>query len=158
MLLLSVLALGSPLPNLEDTTAMIAERDAVLFEIAFEKCEPEALRRMLDDKFRMLHDLGGRVAGTADAFVENYASDCQGKVAAAYRNKREHVEGSRKVQLLGDWGALEEGHHIFMESNGGGPWVKTGKARYIHAWRWTGETFVLDESLSVDHGPYEGEH
>ncbi|NNU15016.1 nuclear transport factor 2 family protein [Parvularcula sp. ZS-1/3] len=158
MSILAALALTiAPVPDLETTTARIAERDALLFETFFERCDPQTALRLLDDDFRMLHDLGGMVADSAEAFVADYEKTCSERDPATYRSKREIVPGSRSVQMLGDWGALEEGEHTFHESNGGAPFKPTGKARYIHTWRWTGTDFILVESLSVDHGPYQDE-
>ncbi|MEM1379370.1 MAG: DUF4440 domain-containing protein [Pseudomonadota bacterium] len=152
MFLIALLALSAPIPDVMESTRIIVERDAALFEMSFERCDPEVYRTYFDDDFRMLHDLAGEVAANADAFVANYERDCARKPGDAPAQRRELLPGSRKVQLLGTWGALEEGLHTFHEQTADGVWRQTGSARYIHVWRWTGETFVLDQSLSVDHG------
>jgi len=152
-----VLALAiaaAPIPDVETAEAMIAERDAALFYEAFQGCDTDRLRTFFDAPYRMLHDKAGMVAETADQFVGQIKNDCQSKDPNVYANRREFVDGSRKVQLLGTWGALEEGHHIFFESNQGSEFQPVGRARYLHVWRWDGEAFVLHETLSVDHGPY----
>jgi len=155
MSILFALALAAaPIPSLEEAEAMIAERDAELFYEAFEGCDTEKLRTLFDDSYRMLHDIDGLIANSGDDFVGRIAEGCETKDPSVYANRRQHVEGSRQVQMLGDWGAMEEGLHIFLESQNGGPFEKVGRARYIHIWRWNGEAFVLEETLSVDHGPY----
>lgn len=70
------------------------------------------------------------------------------------------MPGSRRIQKLGNWGVLEEGHHTFHEwrsalNEGKGGWEMTGGGRYIHSWQWMPAEgrFRLLESLSVDHGP-----
>ena len=154
--LLAATAMG-PVPSLEETEKLIAERDTELFHEAFGGCDIDHLRTILDPDFRMLHDQGGLVAGTGEAFLAIIADDCASRDPSVYANQRRHVEGSRRVQMLGDWGALEEGMHTFHESQNAGPFQPVGRARYIHSWRWNGETFVLVESLSIDHEAYAGE-
>lgn len=156
-MLLSLIAIGglsAPIPQFDDTATLIVEADRALFHEAFGGCDIDKLRTLFDDDFRMLHDQAGLVADSADAFVGSIAETCATRDPAVYANKRKHVDGSRRVQYLGSWGVLEEGLHTFHESQNGGPFQAVGRARYIHTWRWTGERFVLLESLSVDHEPY----
>lgn len=148
---LIALAVGSAIPSLEETQERIAQRDTELFREAFGGCDIDHLRTMMDDDFRMLHDQGGLIANSGDAFVKIIEDDCTSRDPTVYANRRDRVEGSRNVQMLGDWGALEEGLHTFSESQHGGPFQTVGRARYIHTWRWNGEHFVLVESLSIDH-------
>ena len=150
-------AMGGAIPALEETQERIAQRDTELFREAFGGCDVDHLRTMIDDEFRMLHDQGGLIFDNADAFLKMIEDDCSARDPNVYANRRDHVEGSRKVQRLGDWGALEEGLHTFSESQQGGPFQTVGRARYIHTWRWDGEGFVLVESLSVDHEAYSGD-
>lgn len=132
MSLLIGLAFLAAIPDVAEAEAMIAERDAQLFHEAFEGCDTERLRTFFDDSYRMLHDKAGTVAGTADEFVGQIRDGCESKDPSVYANRREFVEGSRKVQLLGNWGALEEGLHTFHESNNGSAFKPVGRARYIH--------------------------
>ena len=153
-----------PIPSLEETTARIERNDARLFWGFFEGCDPEQVAGLIHPDFRMLHDLAGLAASSGTEFLAQARSNCESRAAGqpneGYRNRRLLVPGSRRIQMLGDWGALEEGHHTFHEwrgaANGGaGGWVMTGGGRYIHSWQWMAEEgrFRLLESLSVDHGP-----
>ena len=153
-ILLALALAAAPIPSLEEAEVMIAEQDATLFYEAFLGCDTDKLRTLFDDSYRMLHDVEGLVANSGDEFVASIEAGCKDKDPSVYANRRELVEGSRQVQMLGNWGAIEEGLHIFLESQNGGPFKKVGRARYIHVWRWNGEAFVLEETLSVDHGPY----
>lgn len=134
---------------------MIAEHDARLFWAAFEGCDVDALAPLLGDDFRMVHDLAGLAVPNRDAFLRGMAEQCDARQPggdnAGYKNRRLVTPGSRRVQALGDWGALEEGHHSFFELQSDGHWKLTGGARYIHVWEWKEGSFVLSESISVDH-------
>lgn len=145
----------APMP--EDLDAAIAARDAGLFWAAFEGCDADALADYIGEDFRMVHDLGGLAVPNKDAMIENSRRQCAARLPGGdnegYSNRRLLTPGSRRVQTLGDWGALEEGHHTFYEKRSDGTWELTGGGRYIHVWRWTGDKFELSESISVDHGP-----
>lgn len=152
----AALALASPAPMpagaaLEEA---IAARDAAFFATFFDRCAPDALAAMLDPEYRMLHDLDGVVAGSAEAFVSLYAERCAGYAdpdPERFQVARAHVPGSRIVRPIAGWGALEEGSHVFLERRGPGPQRIVGGARYMHLWRWTGADFRLVQSLSYDH-------
>tara|TARA_B100001179_G_scaffold232585_1_gene226100 strand:+ start:436 stop:1014 length:579 start_codon:yes stop_codon:yes gene_type:complete len=158
---------GQPIPSYEETLARIGENDARLFWSFFEGCDPDAAATLLHPDFRMLHDRGGLVVSSGEQMIEQSRRQCAARAPGGenegYRNRRMFVPGSRKVQLLGSWGALEEGYHTFLEWRGEERgWVQTGGARYINTWQWMpGEAqFRLLESISVDHGappPYPPE-
>ena len=151
---------AAPMPPLEETRRRIEARDAALFWAGFEGCDPAALQRLLTPDFRMLHDLGGLAVRSRDHFVAMLSEQCAARAPGGenpgYRNRRLPVPGTRIVRVLGDWGALEEGAHVFFEySREQRGRVMTGGARYMHAWQWMPDegVFRLSESLSYDHGP-----
>ncbi|MBW0144229.1 DUF4440 domain-containing protein [Sphingomicrobium clamense] len=157
MSLVAILTLAAaPMPDGAALDAAIARRDAALFYAAFEGCDADALSGYIADDFRMVHDLAGLAVPDKAAMIEGTRERCAARLPGGaqegYANRRLFVPGSRRVQRLGDWGALEEGHHTFHERRADGTWELTGGARYIHVWQWTGEEFVLSESISVDHG------
>ena len=147
----------APMPEGDALAAQIARNDAGLFWAAFEGCEPDALATYIGEDFRMVHDLGGLAVPSKEVMIENSRRQCAARLPGGenegYSNRRLFTPGSRRVQALGDWGALEEGHHTFYEHRADGSWELTGGGRYIHVWRWTGDKFELSESISVDHGP-----
>lgn len=155
---------GQPMPTGEALEQRIAAQDAQLFWGFFEGCDPDAVADLIHPDFRMLHDLGGQPASSGKQMIEQSRAQCAkrapGGVDEGYRNRRLLVPGSRRIQKLGNWGALEEGHHTFHEwraslNGGNGGWQLTGGGRYIHSWQWMAEEgrFRLLESLSIDHGP-----
>ncbi|WP_324828609.1 DUF4440 domain-containing protein [Qipengyuania zhejiangensis] len=159
-----------PAPSTAQTTpvgeameAAIAANDAKLFWAFFEGCDPDAVADLIHPDYRMLHDLAGMPlssgAQTIDQQRDRCARRAPGGAEEGYRNRRILVPGSRRIQKLGDWGALEEGHHTFYEwsasgNKGTGGWEMTGGGRYIHTWQWMPHEgrFRLLESLSIDHG------
>ena len=104
---------GQPIPSYEETLARIGENDARLFWSFFEGCDPDAAATLLHPDFRMLHDRGGLVVSSGEQMIEQSRRQCAARAPGGenegYRNRRMFVPGSRKVQLLGSWGALEEG-------------------------------------------------
>ena len=150
---------AAPMPPLAETRRRIEARDAELFWAGFEGCDPAALEGLLTADFRMLHDLGGLAVRSRDHFVAMLAEQCAARAPggenAGYRNRRQLVPGTRIVRVLGDWGALEEGAHVFFEwSAAERGWAMVGGARYMHVWQWMPDegVFRLSESLSYDHG------
>ena len=154
----STSAAAAPMPTGAEMTARIEANDAALFWNFFEACDPAAAAPLLHEDFRMLHDLAGLAAASAEEFLAGEREQCDrrkpGGEDEGYRNRRLLVPGSRTIKQLGDWGALEEAHHTFHEWRGEEKgWVQTGGARYIHLWQWMPHEarFRLRESLSVDH-------
>ncbi|MBY6218896.1 DUF4440 domain-containing protein [Qipengyuania aquimaris] len=149
-----------PMPVGEEMTARIEANDAKLFWGFFEACDPDMVAPMLHPDFRMIHDLVGLPASSAEEFIGQARTNCDsrksGQPNEGYKNRRLLVPGSRTIGKLGEWGALEEAYHTFHEWRGEEiGWVQTGGARYLHIWQWMpGEgRFRLLESLSLDHGP-----
>ena len=105
----------------------------------------------------MVHDVAGLAVPNRDEFIAGITQRCASRVPGGtnegYSSRRLATPGSRRVQALGDWGALEEGHHNFFERQADGSWKLTGGARYIHVWQWVNGRFLLNESISVDHRP-----
>ena len=144
------------MPQGEALHDTIAEYDARLFWAAFEGCDAAELAPLLGDDFRMVHDQAGLAVPGRDEFIQGITEMCAsrqpGGANEGYKNRRLATPGSRRVQALGSWGALEEGHHNFFELQSDGSWKLTGGARYIHVWQWLDGRFVLSESISIDHG------
>lgn len=153
------------MPTGDALTGEIEANDARLFWGFFEGCDPEMVADLLHPEFRMVHDLVGQPHDSAQGMVAQARAACArrapGGEADGYRNRRLFVPGSRRIQALGDWGVLEEGHHTFhelqrvSEDSSEREWVQTGGGRYIHVWQWMPQEgrFRLLESISVDHGP-----
>ena len=140
------------LPEGAALTAAVAARDAELFDLIFEGCDPERLRTMLTPDFEMYHDRGGVVAGTADAFVEDYRRNCTERAAPdAWRSRRALIAASLNVHPVPGYGAIEDGEHQFYERRGNGPERLAGRARFTQLWRLTEDGWRLARVFSYGH-------
>ena len=148
----------APMPTGDALTAQIATNDARLFWAVFEGCDASALPDLLAPEFRMIHDKGGLAEPGRDAMIADVAKSCAnrqpGGTQAGYKNRRLLVPGSHRVRAMGDWGALEEGAHVFFEWNAReARWDMVGGAHYMHLWQWmpAEARFRLSQSYSYDH-------
>jgi len=134
LLALAITAVTVPTgPTLTDA---IAARDAALFRLFFQECDPARMTRFLTPDFEMYHDRGGKVAGSARDFVDDYAKQCEArKLPGAWRSRRELVPGSMEVGPVPGFGAIEEGDHVFYERQGDGPERLAGKAHFVQLWQ-----------------------
>jgi hypothetical protein len=143
------------LPDGPALTAAIAERDAELFSVMFDRCEPAALADLVTADLEFYHDRGGLTA-TRAAFVEDYARGCVAKQAPdAFRSRREIVPGTLRVYPIPGVGAVEEGSHLFYERQGDGPEHLVGRARFSVLWRLEDGHWRLARAFSIDHAAAE---
>ena len=152
-------AAPAPMPTGAEMEERIVARDAALFWAGFEGCDPAALEHLLLPGFRMLHDKAGLAVADRASFIASLEEQCAARAPGGrnrgYKNRRLAVPGTRVIRAMGDWGALEEGAHVFFEWRGEtAGWVMVGGARYMHAWQWMGDEgrFRLSQSYSYDHG------
>jgi hypothetical protein len=155
--MLALIALAAASATVPDGQALyeaIAKRDAEFFEVFFVGCDPARLAAMLTSDFEMYHDKEGLVANAADGFVAHYAKTCEARRAPnAWRSRRELVPCTMTVHRLNNYGAIEQGDHIFYERRGNGPEKKVGKARFTQVWKLEGGRWRLARVLSYDHAP-----
>ncbi len=139
------------LPDGPALTAVIAEQDARLFSVMFDRCEPEALADLVTGDFEFYHDKGGRMVGR-EAFVADYRTGCEARKAAdAWRSRRALVADSLRVFPIPGYGAVEEGTHLFYERQGDGPESLAGRARFSIVWTLEDGRWRADRVLSIDH-------
>ena len=154
MLLLLALAVADPvvLPQGTALTEAVRARDAELFDLAFEGCDPARLRTMIVPDFEMYHDRDGVVARSAEDFITDYARSCRERQAPnAWRSRRALVAGSLNVHPVPGYGAIEDGIHVFYERRGDGPERLVGRARFTHVWALTPDGWRLARVLSYAH-------
>ena len=158
--LLAVLALASPAPVAPPVqippppalTEAIAARDAQLFEVMFDQCDPAALADLVTPDMEFYHDKGGLTA-TRATFVADYAKGCAAKQAPdAWRSRRELTVGTMKVYPIPGFGAVEEGGHVFYERQGDGPEKRVGQARFSILWKLDPDgQWRMARTFSIDH-------
>lgn len=134
-------------------TTTIAARDAELFDVMFNRCEPQVLAELLTEDLEFYHDLGGAMIGR-DAFVADYARSCTARLAPdAWRSRRVLTPGSLRVYPVPGYGAYAEGAHTFNERRGDGPETPVGRARFSILWKLDGEDWRVARVFSIDHAP-----
>ena len=131
----------------------IAARDLGLFHTFFEECDPAKMATFLTPDFEMYHDRGGKVAGSAKAFVDDYARKCAGyDRPGALRLRRELVAASLNVEPIPGFGAIEEGDHLFYERQGDAPEHLVGKAHFVQLWQFGADgAWRVKRVLSYSH-------
>ena len=141
-------------PTLPDAAAMRAQieaRDAELFDVLFNRCEPDRMRALIMPDIEFYHDRDGLMRG-ADAFVADYARFCtERRAPAAWRSRRALVQESLIVDPVPGWGAIEAGEHLFYERRGEGPERLAGRARFAQAWALTADGWRLARVFSYRH-------
>ena len=155
--LIAALALApAPPPSVEvppppALNLAIAERDARLFSVMFDQCDPAALADLVTPDMEFYHDKGGLMAH--DAFLADYAASCATKLAPdAWRSRRELSAGTMKVYAIPGFGAVEEGSHAFYERKGAGPERLAGTARFSILWKLEPDgRWRMARTFSIDH-------
>lgn len=143
----------SEAPDLEALTETITARDAELFDVMFNRCEPEALADLVSDDMEFYHDLGGAMIGR-EAFVADYARSCTARLAPdAWRSRRVLTPGTLKVYPVPGYGAYAEGAHTFNERRGDGPETPVGRARFSILWKHDNGQWRVARVFSIDHAP-----
>lgn len=123
------------LPEGPELRSQIAARDAELFDILFNRCEPDRMRSLLAPDLEFYHDRSGAVLG-AEAFVADYARSCAERQAPdSWRSRRELVASSLVVDPVPGVGAIQAGEHVFYERRGEGVERLAGRARFAQLWR-----------------------
>ncbi|CAM2789497.1 nuclear transport factor 2 family protein [Brevundimonas diminuta] len=137
---------------------IIAEQDAALFSVMFDRCDPEALADLVTDDLEFYHDRGGLTA-TRARFIDDYRQGCAARTAPdAWRSRRELVPGTMRVYAIPGVGAVQEGSHLFYERQGDGPETLVGRARFSVLWRLEPDgRWRLARAFSIDHAPMSAE-
>lgn len=154
MLSLLLAAAAIQIPAEPDLTRQIAASDTALFDIYFNRCQPDVLRTMVTPDIEFYHDKGGVVSRDATAFVADYDRSCHEKLKPdAWRSRRELVAASLRVSPVPGYGAIEEGDHRFYERQGDGPEKLVGEAHFVIVWALAPGGWQMARVLSYGHRP-----
>jgi hypothetical protein len=153
LLAMSLAAAEAPaLPEGPALTEAIRARDAELFQLMFEGCDPARLATLITPDVEMYHDRDGVVARSADAFVEGYRRWCtERQQPNAWRSRRALVAETLNVHPVPGYGAIEDGEHVFYERQGDGPERLVGRARFTQLWALTPDGWRLARVFSYGH-------
>ncbi|MBC8028410.1 MAG: nuclear transport factor 2 family protein [Steroidobacteraceae bacterium] len=142
---------AGPAPTQALTDEVMAA-DAALFSAFFDRCDIPALSAMLADDFEMIHDKGGRIAGSKAEMIASFEKTCaRQKTGEDYRARRELVAGSLKVYPVNNYGAIEIGEHRFYQLLPGKPEKLVEVALFTQVWKKEEGGWRLTRVLSYDH-------
>jgi hypothetical protein len=141
LLLLLLAAPSAQLPSDHELAMRVNALDQELFG-AFNTCDLEKFRSLLDPDVEFFHDKNGLSTGAGTVTDQVRANVC-GKV------RREVVPGSVEVFPMDGLGALQIGRHRFY--NPAASTTPSGEARFIHLWRNTNGKWQLLRVISFDH-------
>lgn len=149
---LAVFQTPATIPDQPALTEAIAARDAALFRVMFDGCDPAALADLVTEDMEFYHDKGGAMIGR-QALVGDYARNCEARKAPdAWRSRRALVPDTLRVYPIPGFGAVEEGTHLFYERQGDGPERLAGRARFSVLWKLDADgQWRMARAFSIDH-------
>ena len=130
----------------------VAAADHALFSAFFDRCDVEALAKMVTDDFEMFHDKNGYMTKSGKEFLDGIRATCaRQKTGEDYRARREIVAGTLKVYPLNNYGAIETGVHRFYQLLPGKPEKLVEVSQFTHVWKKEEGVWKLARALSYDH-------
>lgn len=146
------LAQAAPKLQEEDLVAVLTPLDQRIFEAAFLTCDEGTLRELLSEDLEFYHDLYGMIAGDIDTFLAGTLPDCvaRSEGRSAYTERR-LVPGSMEVRRIGDWGAIQTGHHTFHGRDEAGQDILLERGTFMHIWEKTPDGWRIKRVISYDH-------
>ena len=118
----------------------VTQLDAELFD-AYNRCDLPAFERLFSPAVEFYHDNGGLMLGRA-AVVESTRKFICGKV------RRALLTETLRIYPIKDFGAIEEGEHIFCEIATG---QCEGVAKFVMIWRLHKGRWQATRVLSYGH-------
>ena len=130
----------------------IVAADQALFSAFFDRCDVDALSKMVTDDLEMFHDKNGYMTKSGKEFLDGIAATCaRQKTGEDYRARRELVPGTIKVYPLNNYGAVEIGVHKFYQLLPGKPEKLVEVSQFTHIWKKEESGWKLARVLSYDH-------
>jgi ketosteroid isomerase-like protein len=130
----------------------VAAADQALFSAFFDRCDIDALAKMVTDDFEMFHDKNGYMTKSGKEFLDAIKATCaRQKTGEDYRARREIVPGTLKVYPLNNYGAIETGVHRFFQLLPGKPEKLVEISQFTHVWKKEEGVWKLARALSYDH-------
>jgi len=136
---------------------LLKEKDSVLFNAAFNKCDAETMALLFTEDFEFYHDKGGVTIGR-ETFLNPIKAACLNwDPKSPQPSKRILIENSLRVYPLQKdgqlYGAIQEGIHRFEFLNEKQQYQKGDIAKFTHLWILTDGQWKIKRELSYDHQP-----
>ena len=138
-------------PASPEVVATLAEKDRLLFDAAF-GCKLDVLKPLIADDFEFFHDKHGLSMTSGAQFVKAIEDGCKRQEAGTdFRARRELVDGTMTVHMIGTYGAMQMGTHRFYALRTGKPDQLTETGKFIDLWKREGDEWKLARVISYDH-------
>lgn len=154
LILIAALSIFMPPAQADETTELslaLERMDELLFEQAFNRCDLDALQRVIHPDFEFFHDENG-VQDRKAFFVGFKDSICTNRNAKPIRRL---VSGSLRVSPMRNegrlYGAIQTGTHEFFIVEPGKEPRFTVAGKFIHLWLLKGGAWKLARGLSYEH-------
>lgn len=134
---------------------LLKKKDSMLFDAAFDRCDPDTMESLFTEDFEFYHDKGGLNLGRDD-FMSGVRENCaKRKPLEPQPSKRILLENSLQVFPLYDqgklYGAIQHGVHRFEFLNDKKEYQKGDTARFTHVWILEEGDWKIKRELSYDH-------
>ncbi len=142
-----------------DLYQQLKEQDSLLFDAAFNQCDPVRLEKIFTEDFEFYHDKSGLTRGREE-FMTPFKESCVNRDPNSPQPARRIlIDDSLEVYPLKDqgvlYGAIQHGMHRF-ESLEGEEYTRGDTARFTHLWILEEGQWKLSRELSYDH-VYQGD-
>jgi ketosteroid isomerase-like protein len=121
-----------------------------LFWEAYNSCDLDRMEDFLTEDLEFYHDKSG-FTKTRESFMKSVEKGMCGMGSG--KQRREAVEESLKVHVLGDYGAILMGEHRFYLTENGTEERRDGMASFTHVWQRKNDEWKMSRVLSYDHRP-----
>jgi len=133
----------------------LKSKDSMLFDAAFNTCQPEVLAALFTEDFEFYHDKGGVTYGR-DNFLAGPGENCAKRDPNAPQDsKRILIENSLEVYPLHKdgklYGAVQHGIHRFEFLNEKKEYQKGDTAKFTHIWILEDKEWKIKREISYDH-------
>ena len=133
----------------------LQSKDSILFDAAFNRCDPDTLESIFTEDFEFYHDKGG-ITDSRDAFLQPLRDNCAERDPSAPQySKRILIKGSLEVYPLyknGElYGAIQHGVHRFEFLNDKNEYQRGDIAKFTHVWVLQDGRWKVKRELSYDH-------
>ena len=133
----------------------IKHLDSLFFDVAYNRCDTVAGRKLVSKDFEFYHDKGGALLDepnelAADIMVADFNWICN-------NTHRKLVADNMEVYPLHEnntlYGAVQTGFHDFYNVENNKPTQLKTHAKFIHLWILEGDDWKLKRVISYDHQP-----
>ncbi len=127
------------IPNDAALSAEIAQLDQMVFN-AYNQCDMAIFSQYFAPNVEFYHDKGGVTFDRGSVIANTRKYIC-------HRVRRVLVTGSLQVYPIKNFGAIEEGEHLFCQIDG----ECEGAAKFLMVWRKTGSHWQITRVISFGH-------